>query len=126
MGDLKFKPYQYETDSIQLADLTVENRLDRLSIYGSITLTKDKDGLDMALALEKIIDLPEAELVQIDLPDRIAAAAPVTSKTRLSEMRAFPAIVDRPRRHQDRGDSACAGRPPEKKGTMPYSAPKRN
>lgn len=72
MDKLNFNPYKNESESIQLADLTIENRLDRISIYGSIDLTKDKIGLDYARELKKVIDQTLEELESSDLPDKVA------------------------------------------------------
>lgn len=51
-----FMAYENETDSLTIGAMTVENRLDRISIYGSLDITKDKDGLEYALKLKRIID----------------------------------------------------------------------
>ena len=40
-----FTPYQNEAQSLGIDELTVENRLDRISVYGSIELTRDQAGL---------------------------------------------------------------------------------
>jgi hypothetical protein len=40
----EFPPYANEEDSLQIGDLTLENRVDRISLYGSLDLTLDKDG----------------------------------------------------------------------------------
>jgi hypothetical protein len=69
-----FSPYHNEADSIQLADLTIENRLDRISIYGSIDLWKDKGGLKAAQQLKTIIDQTISELEKCDLPDKVELA----------------------------------------------------
>ena len=66
-----FSPYKNESDCIQLGNLTIENRVDRVSIFGSIDLTKDKDGLSMTRELKNIIDQTLAELEKSELPDRI-------------------------------------------------------
>lgn len=66
-----FSPYQNEADSIQIADLTIENSLDRISIYGSIELWKDKSGLKAAQQLKVIIDQTISELEKYDLPDKV-------------------------------------------------------
>jgi len=36
--------------------MTIENRLDRISIYGDLDITKDKEGLKNAFKLKRIID----------------------------------------------------------------------
>ena len=40
------RPYQNEADAVEISDLKVENRLDRITIYGRIDLTRDKAGLE--------------------------------------------------------------------------------
>jgi hypothetical protein len=51
-----FMAYENETDSFTISGITVENRLDRISIYGSLDITTDKEGLENALKLKRIID----------------------------------------------------------------------
>jgi hypothetical protein len=63
-------PFQNETDCVHIGELTVENRVDCISIYGTIDLTLDKAGLKSARLLKKIIDLALAEMEKTDLPDR--------------------------------------------------------
>lgn len=41
-------PFANESDSMEIGELTVENRVDRVSMYGSFTVTKDKAGLAIA------------------------------------------------------------------------------
>ena len=75
MPTKSFHAYQNESDSFTIgSDLTVENRLDRISIYGSIELTKDKHGLQKAYELKRIIDATIAELKNKDLPEHIEIA----------------------------------------------------
>jgi hypothetical protein len=66
-------PFENESESLGIGDLTVENRTDRISIYGSIDLTRDKAGLEHAQMLKAVLD----KVVQVleserDLPDKIA------------------------------------------------------
>jgi hypothetical protein len=68
------RPFGNESESLQIGDLTVENRIDRVSIYGSIDITRDKEGLALARLLKEILDLTLAELEKEDLPERIALA----------------------------------------------------
>lgn len=66
------KPYQNEEESLAIGDLTVENRLDRVSVYGSIELTKDKAGLQQAKALKDVLDTVVAALEREKaLPDQV-------------------------------------------------------
>ena len=40
-----FKPYANESDVLTVGNLSIENRLDRLTLHGDVELTKDKKGL---------------------------------------------------------------------------------
>ena len=72
-----FRPFKNEADCITLGeDLTIENRVDRVSIFGSIDLTLDKEGLKAAKELKAILDLTVTEMESTDLPDHIAIAEP--------------------------------------------------
>ena len=66
------KPFKNESDSLAIDELTIENRVDQLEIYGSISLTRDKLGLERALRLKAIIDAT-VKALQDDaaLPDQI-------------------------------------------------------
>jgi hypothetical protein len=67
------KPYQNEEESLAIDDLTVENRVDKVSIYGSIELTRDKAGLQHAKALKEVIDAVVSALeAEKSLPDHIS------------------------------------------------------
>lgn len=72
MKKSEFRPFENESDCIQIGDLTVENRVDRVSIYGSIDLTKDKAGLATALLLKGVIDRTISALESADLPDHVS------------------------------------------------------
>jgi hypothetical protein len=67
-------PFRNESESLQIGDLTVENRIDRISIFGSIDITRDKEGLTLARQLKEVLDLTMAELEKEELPERIALA----------------------------------------------------
>ena len=66
-------PFANESESLSIGDLTIENRTDRVSIYGSIDLPRDKTGLEHArmlkTALDKVVQALESEKT---LPDKIA------------------------------------------------------
>ncbi|MFH0710185.1 MAG: hypothetical protein V2A75_08265 [Pseudomonadota bacterium] len=67
-----FMAYENEVDSLLIDNLTVENRLDRISIYGSVDLTKDRQGLEFAMKLKRIVDASiDALKRDRNLPDRI-------------------------------------------------------
>jgi len=46
--------YENEEETFQIDQLTIENRLDRVQVYGSIELTKDKVGLEHARQLKVV------------------------------------------------------------------------
>lgn len=72
MTSIAFLPYQNETETYLINDLTVENRLDRISIYGSVDITKDKAGLEHALILKRLLDATIDELKRNrNLPEHI-------------------------------------------------------
>jgi hypothetical protein len=50
------RPYQNESDAAEIGDLKIENRLDRVAVYGRIDLTQDKVGLENARALKQLLD----------------------------------------------------------------------
>jgi hypothetical protein len=50
------RPYQNEADAVEIGDLKIENRLDRVAVYGRIDLTRDKAGLENARALKQLLD----------------------------------------------------------------------
>ncbi len=64
-------PFANESESLQIDELTIENRTDKVSIYGSIDITRDKRGLEMARALKQLFDSILKRLSQEDLPDSI-------------------------------------------------------
>jgi hypothetical protein len=70
------QPFQNEAESLIIDDLTVENRLDRISLYGSLQITRDKAGLKDAQALKAIIDAVVRALKTETLPEHIALIAP--------------------------------------------------
>jgi hypothetical protein len=76
MAKKSIHPYQNEAESVQINDLTIENRIDRVSIYGNLDLTRDQEGLAAARALKEILDQILAELAKADLPERIAVREP--------------------------------------------------
>ena len=66
-------PFANETESLGIGDLTIENRTDRISIYGSIDLTRDKAGLAHARMLKAVLDeVVQALETEKNLPDKIA------------------------------------------------------
>ena len=71
------KPFANESGSVGIADLTVENRTDRVSVYGSIDLTRDKQGLKHARDLRDLLDrVVKALETEKDLPDHVPPPEP--------------------------------------------------
>ena len=65
-------PFQNETESITIGNLTIENRLDQVEMYGSLSITRDQSGLALALKLKSVLDAAIAHLQQVaDLPAQI-------------------------------------------------------
>jgi hypothetical protein len=65
------KPFANESDCQQIGGITIENRVDRVSIFGSIDITRDKEGLAAARELKTILDLTLTELESAELPDKV-------------------------------------------------------
>jgi hypothetical protein len=66
-------PFANEADSIEIGDLTIENRLDQVSLYGELQLTKDKRGLKHARALKSVLEaVVQALEADKNLPDEIS------------------------------------------------------
>ena len=74
------KVYQNESESEEIGKLTIENRTDRVTIYGSLDVTRDKAGLQAASDLKAVIDSIVAFLGREDLPDKIVFATPKEKK----------------------------------------------
>ena len=69
------QPFQNEADSLGIGEMTIENRLDQLEFYGSLAITRDKRGLQLALELKALLDATVAHLQAApDLPEAIAPA----------------------------------------------------
>ena len=51
-----FEPYANEADVLTVGNLSVENRLDRVTLQGDVELRKDRRGLALAKHLKAVID----------------------------------------------------------------------
>lgn len=71
MSTKGIKPFANESDCLQIGGITIENRVDRVSIFGSIDITRDKEGLAAARELKSVLDLTLAELESAELPDKV-------------------------------------------------------
>lgn len=67
-----FHPYENEADVVQVGELMLENRLDRITISGDVDLTADKRGLAAARLLQDLLGQVVASLeAKKDLPERL-------------------------------------------------------
>ncbi|MEO0316959.1 MAG: hypothetical protein RL404_636 [Pseudomonadota bacterium] len=67
------QPFQNESQSLAIGELTVENRVDQVELYGSLAITRDKAGLQLARELKAVLDATLAHLENAtDLPEQIA------------------------------------------------------
>ena len=69
---LRISPFANESESAEIGGLTIENRVDRISFYGSIDITRDIAGLAKAEALKALFDEILTALKAEHLPDKIS------------------------------------------------------
>jgi hypothetical protein len=72
----KFTPFADESSTFAIGKLNVENRLDRVSLFGDLDLTLDQRGLEQAKTLQLLINRVVEELESRTLPE-VLPAAPV-------------------------------------------------
>ncbi|PGH57663.1 hypothetical protein CRT60_06630 [Azospirillum palustre] len=71
------KPYADDAGAMQIGELQVENGTDRVALYGSIDLTRDKQGLEHARKLRDLLAAVVKSLEnETDLPDQIPPPKP--------------------------------------------------
>lgn len=70
-----FTPYANEADVLEIGDLMLENRLDRITISGDLDLTADKEGLAAARLLHAQLGAVVAALEARELPERLPPPA---------------------------------------------------
>lgn len=72
--------FRNEAETRIIHALNIENRLDRVSLHGSVDITHDAEGLALALKLKDMLDgvvaVLSAEQARGELPDKIT---PVTA-----------------------------------------------
>lgn len=67
----KFAPFENEADVVEIGQLALENRLDRITLSGDLDLTADKPGLEQARLLHDLLGKVVASLEAKDLPERL-------------------------------------------------------
>ena len=68
----ELQPFQNESETLQIGELTIENRIDQLELYGSLAITRDKTGLQQALQLKALLDATVLHLQnEKDLPEQV-------------------------------------------------------
>jgi len=50
------EPFESESEVIAIYGLSIENRKDRVSVFGSIDITRDMEGLENAKVLKAILE----------------------------------------------------------------------
>lgn len=66
-----FHPYENEADVVEVGNLMLENRLDRITISGDVDLTADRQGLAAARLLHELLGRAVAALEARELPERL-------------------------------------------------------
>lgn len=66
-----FKPFETGNESSSIYDLTLENQVDCVSLYGNLQITKDQVGLKAAKALQQFINDVVIALEKEQLPAQI-------------------------------------------------------
>jgi hypothetical protein len=66
-----FKPFEQGDQSSAIYDLTLENQVDCVSLYGNLQITKDQAGLKAAKALQSFINEVVMVLEAQSFPEQI-------------------------------------------------------
>lgn len=66
-----FFPYANESVALSVDGLEIENRVDRVSIYGETDITRDQTGLKKALVLKDLLDRIVEALTADVLPENL-------------------------------------------------------
>ena len=51
-----FMAYENDTDGFTTGNLLIQNGTDTIRIEGTLNITKDKEGLEAALKLKRVVD----------------------------------------------------------------------
>lgn len=67
-----FKAFENGSESHAIHDLTLENDLDCVSLYGNLQITKDQEGLKAAKVLQAFVNDVVQQLENtVDLPEKL-------------------------------------------------------
>ena len=67
------EPFADNASAQRIGELAIENRTDRVSLYGSLDLTRDQSGLRRARALKRVVDaVVRALAAEESLPESVA------------------------------------------------------
>ena len=75
-----FTPFANEADVLQIGQLQIENRLDRITLSGDVDLTLDQAGLDHARALHVLLGEIVGKMEALAIPQHLASPAVQTVK----------------------------------------------
>jgi hypothetical protein len=68
----KFVPFADEATALTISGLSIENRVDRVAVFGNAELTADRRGLEAAKQLKAVIDAVVSQLeAKPGLPDEL-------------------------------------------------------
>jgi hypothetical protein len=69
---LEMKPFENEAETMQIGEMTIENRVDQIELYGSLIIARDRTGLTKALQLKALVDAAVLHLQNAnDLPEQV-------------------------------------------------------
>jgi hypothetical protein len=80
-ADAGFVPFADEAQARTISGLSIENGRDRIAVYGSLELHRDRTGLAQARMLKETFEAIVAALEQVDLPEAIGDEAEATPRT---------------------------------------------
>ena len=78
--NMSFSPFTNESEVLAIGGISIENRLDRVSIFGDLDITRDKAGLEAVQQLRQLLESVELDLRAQTLPEQIEVE-PVIAKS---------------------------------------------
>ena len=76
-------PFKNESEVLTLGDFSVENRLDRVSLFGSLDLTLDQEGQRKAKTLLALLQNVVTAMEAQPLPERLSVDTPIVKPSPL-------------------------------------------